>query len=462
MNLLNLSKLSLDEMLSGSFGIEWESLRARGDGELALTPHPELFGDKLKNPLVTTDFSESQIEIITPTFNTIDETFDTFSLIADLVNASLPYDEYLWFQSIPCILPYGDQIPIAQYSGEGKSSQRYREDLAKKYGLKKQMISGIHFNFSFSDEFLKKIYELEESPLTFKEFKNNVYLKIARNYLRYCWLIIYLTGCSIGSHNTFSRDCIRLMDAEDDYGSFYSTKGPSFRNSSCGYKNLKELLPSYESVDAFVNDINSFIENGDLSEAKELYTQIRLKPKNPQDLLNSLKNDGIEYIEVRTLDVNPFYQCGLIRQDMKFLHLFLIYMFIKDETDYADWQREAKINEENTAEKAYVDSMRLLRDGKEVTLKSWASEIINEMYGMCEVMGVDEFNILNLMLNRISNPDLTYGKRLLLLIKEKGFINTHIELSKNNKRTSVSNLKKIDPDEYKRIKKYADMAFYKK
>ena len=462
MNLLNLSKLSLDEMLSGSFGIEWESLRARGDGELALTPHPELFGDKLKNPLVTTDFSESQIEIITPTFNTIDETFDTFSLIADLVNASLPYDEYLWFQSIPCILPYGDQIPIAQYSGEGKSSQRYREDLAKKYGLKKQMISGIHFNFSFSDEFLKKIYELEESPLTFKEFKNNVYLKISRNYLRYCWLIIYLTGCSIGSHNTFSKDCIRLMDAEDDYGSFYSTKGPSFRNSSCGYKNLKELLPSYESVDAFVNDINSFIENGDLSEAKELYTQIRLKPKNPQDLLNSLKNDGIEYIEVRTLDVNPFYQCGLIKQDMKFLHLFLIYMFIKDETDYADWQREAKINEENTAEKAYVDSMRLLRDGKEVTLKSWASEIINEMYGMCEVMGVDEFNILNLMLNRISNPDLTYGKRLLLLIKEKGFINTHIELSKNNKRTSVSNLKKIDPDEYKRIKKYADMAFYKK
>ena len=449
-------------MLSGSFGIEWESLRARGDGELALTPHPELFGDKLKNPLVTTDFSESQIEIITPTFNTIDETFDTFSLIADLVNASLPYDEYLWFQSIPCILPYGDQIPIAQYSGEGKSSQRYREDLAKKYGLKKQMISGIHFNFSFSEEFLKKIYELEESPLTFKEFKNNVYLKIARNYLRYCWLIIYLTGCSIGSHNTFSKDCIRLMDAEDDYGSFYSTKGPSFRNSSCGYKNLKELLPSYESVDAFVNDINSFIENGDLSEAKELYTQIRLKPKNPQDLLNSLKNDGIEYIEVRTLDVNPFYQCGLIKQDMKFLHLFLIYMFIKDETDYADWQREAKINEENTAEKAYVDSMRLLRDGKEVTLKSWASEIINEMYGMCEVMGVDEFNILNLMLNRISNPDLTYGKRLLLLIKEKGFINTHIELSKNNKRTSVSNLKKIDPDEYKRIKKYADMAFYKK
>ncbi len=186
MNLLNLSKLSSTEILRGSFGIEWESLRAKGEGELSLTPHPEVFGDKLTNPLITTDFSESQIEIITPTFDTIDEAFNTFSLLADLVNSSLPDDEYLWFQSIPCILPYWDQIPIAQYSDEGVSSQKYREDLAKKYGVKKQMISGVHFNFSFSDELLKKVYEMGYEDLSFKEFKNRVYLKIARNYLRYC------------------------------------------------------------------------------------------------------------------------------------------------------------------------------------------------------------------------------------------------------------------------------------
>lgn len=136
MNFKNLSKLSSDEILKGSFGIEWESLRAKGDGTLSLTPHPAIFGDKLTNPLVTTDFSESQIEIITPTFDTIDEAFDTFSLLSDLVNASLPDDEYLWFQSIPCILPYWDQIPIAQYSEEGEDSQKYREDLAKSMVLK--------------------------------------------------------------------------------------------------------------------------------------------------------------------------------------------------------------------------------------------------------------------------------------------------------------------------------------
>ncbi len=458
MKFKNLLKLSSDEILAGSFGIEWESLRAKEDGKLSLTPHPAIFGDKLTNPVITTDFSESQIEIITPTFDTIDEAYDTFSLLADLVNSSLPDDEYLWFQSIPCILPYWDRIPIAQYSEDGVDNQKYREDLAKKYGVKKQMISGVHFNFSFSDNFLKKLYSLEKSNVGFKEFKNDIYLKIARNYLRYCWLIIYLTGCSIGSHQTFSHDCIHLMDARDNFGSYYSTRGPSFRNASCGYKNLKELYPSYDSVEEFVADINRFIEDGDLSEAKELYTQIRLKPKNPKDLLNSLNDDGIEYIEIRTLDINPFYKCGLVKKDMAFLHLFLIYMLIKDESDYEFWQKEAKMNEEYAAERAYDDSMRLLKDGKEVSIGEWASEILDEMYGMCDALDINEFDTLNLMYERVSNPDSTYGKKLLRLIRKRGYINAHMELSKNNKQISIENLKNMDICSDSEFKKYFNVA----
>ncbi|MER2013492.1 MAG: glutamate--cysteine ligase [Methanobrevibacter sp.] len=461
MDLSNLCKLSPEEILKGSFGIEWESLRALSDGNLSLTPHPEVFGDKLKNPLITTDFSESQIEIITPTFDSIDEAFDVFSLLADLVNASLPDDEYLWFQSIPCILPYYDKIPIAKYGDEGVESEKYRMELAKKYGVKKQMISGVHFNFSFAEESVEKLYEIIGPDLDFKEFKNEIYLKIARNYLRYCWLIIYLTGCSIGSHGTFSKDCIHKMDARDVYGSYYSTKGPSFRNASCGYKNLKDLYPGYASVDEFTRDVQSFIDDGDLSEAKELYTQIRLKPKRPMDMLNSLNEDGIVYVEIRTLDINPFYKCGLVRHDMKFLHLFLIYMAIKSESDYADWQKEAKINEENTAERAYDESMRLLKDGEETTLKEWASEIINEMYGMCEVLGIEEENTLKLMHDRVSNPDLTYGKRLLELISERGYINTHVMLSMANKKTSKDFVKNIDI-ENEMYQKYIPMALFEK
>ena len=458
MDLINLTKIPSDEILSGLFGIEWEALRVKRDGKLSLTPHPEVFGDKLKNPVVTTDFSESQIEIITPTFNTIDEAFNTFSILSDIVNFSLPDDEYLWFQSIPGILPYNDQIPIAQYTGDGVASQKYRENLADKYGVKKQMISGVHFNFSFTEDFIEKLYQILESDLTFKQFKDEIYLKIARNYLRHCWMIIYLTGCSIGSHESFSKEFIHLMEEVDEYGSHYSTRGPSFRNGSCGYKNLKRLYPSYRSVDEFVSDVNSFIERGDLSEAKELYTQIRLKPKDPSDLLNSLKNDGIQYIEVRTLDINPFYKCGLVEHDMKFLHLFLIYMLVKSESDYECWQSEAFINEERVAEQAYVDSMRLVRDGEETTLKEWASEIINEMYGMCEVLGFEGFDTLKLMHDRVSNSDLTYGKRLLELIRNEGYINAHMNLSINNKKTSVDLIDNLDDEGLKEFKKYSSLA----
>ena len=450
MELSNLCKLSPEEILKGSFGIEWESLRALSDGKLSLTPHPEVFGDKLKNPVITTDFSESQIEIITPTFDSIDEAFDVFSLLADLVNASLPDNEYLWFQSIPCILPYYDKIPIAKYGDEGVESEKYRMELAKKYGVKKQMISGVHFNFSFADESVEKLYEIIGSDLDFKEFKNEIYLKIARNYLRYCWLIIYLTGCSIGSHGTFSKDCIHKMDARDAYGSYYSTKGPSFRNASCGYKNLKDLYPGYVSVDEFTRDVQSFIDEGDLSEAKELYTQIRLKPKRPMDMLNSLKEDGIEYVEIRTLDINPFYRCGLTKRDMQFLHLFIIYMLVKNESDYENWQEEALINEELSAERAFDDEMRLIKDGKEITLKEWGLELINEMHYMVDELGIYYHDMLDLMTLRLEKPHVTYSKRLCDLIEKQGYINTITDLSLKNKHKN-KNTKINEMKEYRKL-----------
>ena len=214
MNLSYLKKLTKDEILSGSFGIERETLRVHSIGELSLTPHPEIFGDKISNPIVTTDFSESQIEIITPTFNNIDMAFRTFCSLSDMVNEALPENEYFWFHSLPSILPEENEIPIAHYGDdeEGQKSEEYRIKLAKKYGLKKQMISGIHFNFSFGDETLRKLYSIVDEEFTYEEFKNEVYLKITRNYMRYCWLVIYLTGSSIACHKTFTNDCIDFMD----------------------------------------------------------------------------------------------------------------------------------------------------------------------------------------------------------------------------------------------------------
>ena len=477
--IFNLSQLhkyiNVEDLRKGEFGIEWEGLRVHNDGRLSLTPHPEIFGNKLTNPYITTDFSESQIEIITPTFDTIDDAFGFFSFMADLVNSSLPDDEYIWFQSLPCILPESSKIPIAKYKGRelAEESMEYRKGLAKKYGLRKQLISGIHFNFSFREEMIQKLYEsiivngdikdfgsdsvLHEN-ISYKDFKDNLYLKITRNYIRYVWLIIYLTGCSVAAHDTFTPECTNLMDKSDNRGSFYSENGPSFRNASCGYKNLEHLYPNYNSVKGFTDSVRSFIEKGKLSQAKELYTQIRLKPKNPREVLDSLDEDGIKYVEIRTLDINPFYKCGLIKKDMDFLHLFLIYLLVADESDYENWQEDAIYNEEKTAEFAYDPDLKLLKDGEEIGLEHWALSILDEMDVMCKTLGIGDHTILSSMRRRIVDPNLTYGKRLAKLVKEDGYIESQIKLSRNNKLTSKYLVENTDLLNENKFKDYVPIA----
>ena len=429
---LYLKEIPSSYILKNDVGIEWESLRVTDDGHLALTPHPEVFGDKSENPIVTTDFSESQLEIITRTYPSLDEAYNHFILLSNLVNANLDDGEYMWFNSMPPILPPDNEIPIAKYR-EDKASQEYRVNLAKKYGFKKQMISGVHFNFSFGDEFMDKLYEMTDGK-TFRDFKDELYLKISRNYLRYCWLVIYLTGCSTACHETFTDYVKNLCDDVDGLGSCYTSKGTSLRNSSGGYKNIDELYPNYENIEGFVKDIEGFIDDGKLSEAKELYTQIRLKPKNPLNLLESLKDDGIQYVEIRTLDLNP-YNCGLIKDDMEFLQLFLIYMLVKEEVNYPEWQKEAKMNEILAAEAIFEDDVELYCNGCRVPFEIYALDLINEMYEMCEELGFDA-SVIDLMYTKIVNPDLTYAKLLNGIIEKEGFINFNLKLANENKKIS--------------------------
>lgn len=452
-----------ENLLKGLFGLEWEGLRVDKNGFLALTPHPKIFGNKLTNPYITTDFSESQIEIITPVFDTIDKAFECFSFISDLVNVSIPDDEYIWYNSLPCILPDSSEIPIAQYEGDdlAAESMEYRRGLAKKYGLRKQLISGIHFNFSFCDEMIQEFYRyiIEDTfiDINYKEFKNQLYLKITRNYIRYSWFIIYITGCSVAAHKSFTPECTSLMEFEDNYGSFYTEKGPSLRNASCGYKNLEPLYPSYKNVYEFTRDVQSFIDQGKLSQAKELYTQIRLKPKNPRNMLKSLNEDGIQYIEIRSLDINPFFKCGLIKKDMDFLHIFLIYLLILDESDYGDWQEEAIYNEENTASSGFDPNLNLLRNGKKVKLKDWALDILDDIESMVYELEIEHYiPIIQSVRRRFVKPELTYAKRLLKLIKEEGYIASQIKLSGNTKINSDYTLNRsnlYDEEFYKFIPK---------
>ncbi|MGL5086049.1 MAG: bifunctional glutamate--cysteine ligase GshA/glutathione synthetase GshB, partial [Clostridium sp.] len=224
MEMLNVLKTFRDnkEILKGTFGVEREGLRVDYKGVLSKKPHPEVFGDKLTNPYITTDFSESQVEVITPTFNTLEEVYNCLNSLYNITALELE-DEYLWPQSMPCNIPDDEDIPIAYYNeGEaGKLARAYRERLKKKYGGKKQLISGIHYNFSFNEKIIKHLYNNGDKLKTYSEFRDEIYLKVSRNYLRYRWLLIYALGGTAVIHESYSKECVKTLK-EISSGTFTS------------------------------------------------------------------------------------------------------------------------------------------------------------------------------------------------------------------------------------------------
>ncbi len=431
--------LTKEEILKSNFGLEKEGLRVDCNAELILTPHPTIFGKKDENIYITTDFSESQLELITPTFDSIDKAHDFLTLLVNITNSYIKECEFIWNSSLPCKLPDSSQIPIAYYQFDTEA-RKYRQKLAKKYGTKKQLISGIHFNFSFDTSTLKKLYKNTKHEISYKDFQNQVYLKIVRNYIKYTWFIIYITGCSVALHKSFIRDCFKLANKVGDDGCYYATNSVSLRNSKCGYKNNDRLYPDYHSVDTFIESVNRFIEKGYISEVKELYTQIRLKTIDKTDVLKSLREDGIEYLEIRSIDINPFDNTGINKDDLRFIHLFIIYLLQLDESNYANWQEESLINEELTAHKGLNSSLKLLKDGDNITIESWSKQIIEDIKKVNRKLELGFEDVIEVIQERVNNPEKLYAKRLLKHYQNENFIDTSMNMVKQKKKDSIKQL----------------------
>lgn len=419
------------DIKKGRFGIEKESVRVNENGELATTPHPEIFGEKTENPYITVDFSESQIEMITPTVNSVEKAYNFLRNIHEIVATNLK-DEYLWSQSVPPILPSEELIPLGKFP-QNKELEKYREKLALKYGRKKQLLSGIHFNFSFDDEFLKELYELSKEKTSFKEFKNNIYLKISRNYFKYGWMIIYLLGASPVIHETYLQKCIDKMKKFTD-DTYYFEDLVSFRNGSCGYRNEKDFFVNYESVDKYVESLERLIEKESISSAKEYYSPIRLKTKKPKEILKELKNSGIEYLEFRSIDLNPFSEIGIEKVDLEFLHLFILFLFLKDDElfEEKDYFRYLK-NQEILANRGNSDEFRLICcEDKSVSPKEYSMVILEEIERHLKNIGVftskDE-STLQYQKNKILSNTL-YSDLVLKGVRTKGFVKFHIDKAK--------------------------------
>jgi len=408
--------------LKGLFGVEKENIRVDKSGIISQTPHPAAFGDKLNHPYITTDFSESQVEMITPPLASIKETLGFLETIHDIVSLEL-VDEYLWPQSIPPILPDEDHIPVARYSTEDAKEGAYREKLAEKYGKKKQAISGIHFNISLDNVLLNRLYQGTSQVIPFEAFKDEVYLKMTRQLLRYRWLYVLIFGSSPIVDPTYELKCCDLPIYFNS-----KTRGLSLRNSCFGYKNLEDLYPDYQSTHGYLQSIEHMVTTGSLTATKELYTAVR-----PKFIDNS---KTISYLEARFLDINPLSKIGLTADMLRFIHWLVIYGLLTDETDNfnPEFQAIANLNHGHISLFGLHENIQYLAgDGTELNAWDEARRIIEGMKGLYSELGIDAtdyFNTLKYAGEMIHHPEQRIVQQMLNETDIKGFIPFHLEKAK--------------------------------
>ncbi|MFR4051347.1 MAG: bifunctional glutamate--cysteine ligase GshA/glutathione synthetase GshB [Clostridium perfringens] len=434
-----------DYFIKANFGLEKENVRVTERGNLALTPHPKAFGDREKNAYIKTDFSESQLEMVTPVCNTLEEVYSFICNLNKVVSLEIMKNgEFLWPQSNPPILPREEEIPIAKLSN--REDELYRENLSYKYGKKKQVISGIHYNFSFKEEFIKLLYKELKVEKDFREFKDDIYLRMARNFQKYHWLLIYLTGASPVFHESYIEEIKEEGEilGEDSY---YIKDDTSLRNSSYGYKNKKDYYVSYNSIGEYASDIKNLVKDKEIQSIKEYYNPIRLKSLGSEDMLESLLNKGIDYLEVRLLDLDPLSIQGVSKETLYLVHLFMIYTLLKEnkEITYKD-QEEFFKNHDMVALKGRNEEAVIHENGVPVLLKDKGREILSEMDEIVEILfsNNEEFkNVIKRALEKINNPHDTISEKLIKDIKEEGYINFHMRLAKeylNNFKNKEFNL----------------------
>lgn len=421
-----------DYFIKANFGLEKENVRVDKNGYLALTPHPKAFGDKDKNPYIKTDFSESQLEMVTPVCDTLECVYSSISNLNKIVALELEKNgEYLWPQSNPPILPEEEIIPIAKLAN--KEDEIYRENLSEKYGKKKQVISGIHYNFSFKDEFMSLLYKASKTNKDFRNFKDEIYLRMTRNFQKYHWLLIYLTGSSPVFHESYI-DEIKTDGEKLGHDSYYFKGDTSLRNSVYGYKNKRDLYISYNSIEEYANDIRKLVCDGEIQSVKEYYNPIRVKSLGRGEMLDNLLKNGIDYLEVRLLDLDPLSIEGISKETLYLVHLFMIYTLLKenDEVTYKE-QEEFFINHEIAALRGRNENAYIYENGKKVLLKDKGKEILNEMNVVAESLfkGDNCFkNIIEKALIKIENTKETISEKLIENIKRDGYINFHMKKSK--------------------------------
>ncbi len=419
--------MELTERLRGMRrGIEKESLRVRPDGTLAQTLHSPALGAALTHPHITTDFSESQLELITGPQPSVEACLEELQQIHQVVYRHIG-EEVMWAASMPCNLPSDHLIPIGRYgtSNVGRAKTVYRLGLAHRYGRRMQAISGIHYNFSLPG-------------LTSDE-----YFALIRNFRRRSWLLLYLFGASPAVCSSFVAGRPHEL-TELSAGTHYAPHGTSLRMGRLGYQSDAQtsLRVTYNNLDDYTASLYDAltkpyaayekigIRDGDdyrqlsttlLQIENEFYSSVRPKRRirRGERPLHALRARGVEYVEVRLMDLDPFAPIGITPGTCRFLDVFLVNCLLTESpADTPAEILEVRQNQQTVAVRGREPGIRLQRNGTTTSFSDWANEILRQCQPLAarmdEVLGGAAYSeACDEMVKRIADPNLTPSARVL-------------------------------------------------
>ena len=390
-----LQRLSADRLQGIRRGIEKESLRATPSGALALTPHPAALGSALTHPHITTDYSESQLELITGVHATPESCLEELLHIHQFVVRALG-DEMLWVSSMPCQLPTDETIPIGRYgsSNVGRAKSVYRMGLAHRYGRRMQTISGIHYNWSMPG------------------LGSEEYFALIRNFRRHAFLLLYLFGASPALCSSFvagrQHELLPLQD-----GTMHMPYGTSLRMGRLGYQSDAQasLAVSYNGLDGYAASLHEALTKpypayeaigvlnpgGEYNQLATSLLQIEnefygpIRPKRTirtgERPLHALRERGVEYVEVRLMDLDPFVPLGIKAPTMRFLDVFLLHCLLSDSPpDTPAEIAQIGRNQHRTAAFGRQPGLKLERGRGEVTLVEWAEELLDDLMSVAAAL----------------------------------------------------------------------------
>jgi glutamate--cysteine ligase len=427
-------------------GIEREALRVLPEGKLSLQPHHKNLGSALTHPNITTDYAETLLEFITPV------SFEPETAIAQLQDIqkytlSQMNGELLWPMSMPCFVNDEEAIPLANYgsSNVGTMKTVYRQGLKNRYGSMMQVISGIHFNFSFSQNFWQSMQKISESSAPLTDFVSDQYFSLLRNYKRYCWLIPYLYGSSPTICGSFLKNKVTTLPFKKSAsGYMYLEYATSLRMSDLGYTNSEQSslqicyndlhgyldgvenainLPSEKfaelgiKVNGYYQQLNSNI----LQIENELYAPIRPKQvaKSGEKPSEALRNRGVEYIEVRALDVNPFSDTGISLEQVYFLDIFITFCALADSPQFTcEQQQSCDANMDEVVVRGRDPQLLLNDNGCDKSVKQWGNELFQQMQEVAQLLdaahgGENYRQALAREQHKLLDPSLTPSAKLL-------------------------------------------------